>query len=430
MFVLTHSGSEAMADGAFDLAREARERAWSTPLEEFQVADIEHFVTDTHWPWFERLRAEDPVHWCPQSEFGPYWSITKHRDIVAVDGDSGVFSSSSELGGVAIVDNVETNDTSSFISLDPPRHEAQRKVVTPMFSTESMATLGPLIRERAARILDELPVGETFDFVDRVSVELTSQMLATLFDFPFEHRRMLPRASDLLLATPGPDAIVQTEEERMGEMFATFGQFKMLWDERKGSARRDDLISMLANDAATTGEDPFKYMGNVVLLVVAGSDTTRHSISGAALAFHRNPDAYDRLRADPALLESAVPEIIRWQTPVAHMRRTALADREVGGKTIRKGDKVVMWYVSGNRDEEVIPDADAFVIDRARPRQHLSFGFGIHRCVGNRLAEMQLRVIWEEILQRFPRIEVMAEPTRVYSSFVKGYEYLPVRIPA
>ena len=384
-----------MADGAVDVAGEARERAWSTPLEEFQVADIEHFVTDTHWPWFERLRAEDPVHWCAASEFGPYWSVTKHRDIVAVDGNHEVFSSNSELGGIAINDTPEPNDQSSFIGLDPPRHEDQRKVVAPMFSSDSMARIAPLIRERAIKILDELPVGEPFDFVDRVSVELTSQMLATLFDFPFEHRRMLPRASDLLLTTPGPDAIVQTEEQKMGEMFATFGQLKILWDERKGAAPRDDLISMLANAEATTGDDPFKYMGNVILLVVAGSDTTRHSISGAALAFHRNPDAYQRLRANPALLESAVPEIIRWQTPVAHMRRTALADYELGGKTIRKGDKVVMWYVSGNRDAEVIDDADAFVIDRARPRQHLSFGFGVHRCVGNRLAEMQLRIVWE-----------------------------------
>ncbi|MGH7025272.1 MAG: cytochrome P450 [Caulobacteraceae bacterium] len=419
-----------MADGAIDLRNAARERAWSTPLEEFQLADIDHFITDTHWPWFERLRAEDPVHWCAESEFGAYWSLTKHRDIVAADGDCQRFSSSSELGGIAINDAVESHDTTSFIGLDPPRHEAQRRVVAPMFSSEAMRRLGPLIRERAAKILDELPVGGTFDFVDRVSVELTSQMLATLFDFPFEHRRMLPRASDLLLTTPGPGAIVETEEQRMGEMFATFAQLKALWDDRRGADKRDDLLSMLANDEATGGDDPFKYMGNVILLVVAGSDTTRHSISGAALAFHQNPDTYDRLRADPSLLESAVPEIIRWQTPVAHMRRTALAECEIGGKTIRKGDKVVMWYVSGNRDEEAIENADSFVIDRARPRQHLSFGFGVHRCLGNRLAEMQLRIVWEEMLKRFKRIEIVGEIGRLRSNFVKGYVSMPVRIEA
>ena len=417
-----------MADGAFDLAREARERAWSTPLEEFQVADIEHFVTDTHWPWFERLRAEDPVHWCPQSEFGPYWSITKHRDIVAVDGDSGVFSSSSELGGVAIVDNVETNDTSSFISLDPPRHEAQRKVVTPMFSTESMATLGPLIRERAARILDELPVGETFDFVDRVSVELTSQMLATLFDFPFEHRRRLPQFSDYLLS---PRAEEAESRRQQSEMFMTLNMFVPLWSARRGGDRRDDLISLLANDPATDGGDnPQNYMSNIILLIVAGSDTTRHSITGGLLALHQHPGEYAKLRANPALLESAVPEIIRWQSPVAYMRRTALTDLEIGGKTIRKGEKIAMWYVSGNRDERAIEQANRFIIDRARPRAHAAFGFGIHRCLGQRLAEMQLRVVWEEILRRFPVIEVVGEPTRLHSNFVKGYSHLPVRIPA
>ena len=418
-----------MADGTIGLARDARERAYATPLEDFQVADIEHFVTDTHWPWFERLRAEDPVHWCPQSEFGPYWSVTRHHDIITVDGAHEVFSSSSELGGISIADTPEPNDQSSFIGLDPPRHDAQRKVVAPMFSSQSMVNIAPLIRERAAKILDELPVGETFDFVDRVSVELTSQMLATLFDFPFEHRRMLPRASDLLLTTAAPGGLVETEEQRLNEMFPIFGQFADLWNARKGGDGRD-LVSLLANAEATTSEDPYKYMGNIVLLVVAGSDTTRHSISGALCAFNQFPDAYDRLRANPALLESAVPEIIRWQTPVAHMRRTAMADYELAGKTIRKGDKVVMWYVSGNRDGDAIERPEEFIIDRARPRQHVSFGFGVHRCLGNRLAEMQLRIVWEEILKRFERIEIVGEPGRLRSNFVKGYVSMPVRISA
>jgi cytochrome P450 len=417
-----------MADGAQGLA--AREQAYSTPLEAFHVADVELFATDTWGPWFERLRAEDPVHFTPESEFGPYWSVARHRDIIAVDGDHVTFSSSSELGGISILNGEQDHDTASFIELDPPRHEAQRKVVSPLFTSDAIAGFAPLIRERAAKILDELPIGETFDFVDKVSIELTSQMLATLFDFPFEHRRMLPRASDLLLTVPGPGQIVETEEQKMGEMFGTFAQFKALWDERRGGTRKDDLISLLVNDEATTGDDPFKYMGNVVLMTVAGSDTTRHSISGAALAFHQNPDAYDRLRADPTLLETAVPEIIRWQTPVAHMRRTAMADKEVGGKAIRKGDKVVMWYVSGNRDESVIENADAFVIDRPRPRQHVAFGFGIHRCLGNRLAEMQLRTVWEEMLKRFRRIELIGEPTRLKSNFIRGFTAMPVRIEA
>jgi cytochrome P450 len=417
-----------MADGSHQTLSDARERAYSTPLKDFHVADLDHFTSDTHWPWFERLRAEDPVHYCADSEFGPYWSVTRFEDIIAVDSNHGAFSSDSERGGIAINDAFEPRARASFISQDPPTHDAQRRVVTPMFSSPSMMNLEPLIRERAAKILDELPIGETFDFVDKVSIELTSQMLATLFDFPFEDRRLLPRASDLILTTPGPGGVVETEEQRQLELFATLTRFVALWDARKNAPPADDLISMLAHDPATARTDPYDYMGNLVLLIVAGSDTTRHSITGGLIALNQNPDQYARLRADPSLLGSAVPEIIRWQSPVAHMRRTATTDVELAGKTIKAGDKVVMWYVSGNRDETAIEEANTFIIDRPRPRHHVSFGFGVHRCVGNRLAEMQLRVVWEEMLKRFEMIEVVGEPRRLKSNFVKGYEALPVRI--
>jgi len=421
-----------MADDASAIARDARERAYSTPLEDFHVADVSHFTSDTQWPWFERLRREDPVHYCPESEYGAYWSVTRFHDIVAVDSNHQVFSSDSSLGGIMIADAVEPSADSSFIALDPPDHDAQRRVVSPTFSSAGMAAMEPLIRSRAAAILDELPVGETFDFVDKVSIELTSQMLATLFDYPFDQRRNLPKISDMALSGP-PQADMTAEQlaERQQAFMPLVMPFMALWDARKDGPPANDLISLLSHDPVTRKDDrPEGYFGNIMLLTVAGSDTTRHSITGALMAFQDYPDAYDRLRADPALLESAVPEIVRWQSPVAHMRRTATCDFELGGKTIRKGDRVVMWYVSGNRDEEVIPDADRFIIDRERPRQHVAFGFGIHRCVGNRLAEMQLRVVWEEILKRFKRIDVVGEPRRLKSNFVKGYEALPVRIVA
>jgi cytochrome P450 len=425
-----------MADTGMTLAEEARAKAYATPLQDFQVHAIDHFTSDTLWPWFERLRAEDPVHYTAQSEYGPYWSITRFADIVACESDVARFSSSQKYGGITLFEPPEGSDPAqrseeraNFIALDPPRHDAQRKVVSPLFSTPSLLELEPLIRERAAKILDELPIGEEFDFVDRVAVELTSQMLATLFDFPFEQRRLLPRFSDLLLS--GPADTEEENQRRQAEMFMTLNAFIPLWNERRGDGHRNDLLSLLANDPATDGGNtPENYMSNIILLIVAGSDTTRHSITGGLLALDQHPAEYAKLRANPSLLESAVPEIIRWQSPVAYMRRTALSDVEIGGKTIKKGEKIAMWYVSGNRDETALDRPNEFIIDRERPRQHAAFGFGIHRCLGQRLAEMQLRVVWEEMLRRFPVIEVVGEPTRLTSSFVKGYTRLPVRIPA
>ena len=419
-----------MADGAMKLADEARLRAETLPLEEFNPGDPDLFRSNTFWPYFARLRREEPVHWCRESEFGPYWSVTRYADIMAVDTNHQVFSSEAALGGITIRDARPDLRRPSFIAMDPPKHDVQRKTVSPIVSPSNLQTMEPIIRERAAKILDELPIGETFDWVDRVSIELTTQMLATLFDFPFEERRRLTRWSDIATTLPGPGGLVDTEEERQAELMECLAYFTRLWNERVNAPPRGDLVSMMAHGEATKDMTPEAYLGNIILLIVGGNDTTRNSISGGLLALNQNPAEYDKLRADPGLIVSMVPEIIRWQTPLAHMRRTATQDIEIGGKTIRKGDKVVMWYVSGNRDEAAIAEPERFIIDRERPRQHLSFGFGIHRCVGNRLAEMQLRVVWEEVLKRFPKIEVMEEPRRVRSSFVKGYEEMLVRIPA
>ena len=419
-----------MADGAMKLADEARVRAESLPLEEFNPGDPDLFRTNTFWPYFARLRREEPVHWCRDSEFGPYWSVTRYADIMAVDTNHQVFSSDAALGGITIRDARPDLRRPSFIAMDPPKHDVQRKTVSPIVSPANLQTMEPIIRERAARILDELPIGETFDWVDRVSIELTTQMLATLFDFPFEERRKLTRWSDIATALPMKGGLVETEDERQAELMECLAYFTRLWNERVNAPPRGDLVSMMAHGEATKNMTPEEYLGNIILLIVGGNDTTRNSITGGLLALNQNPAEYDKLRTNPELIISMVPEIIRWQTPLAHMRRTATEDIELAGKTIRKGDKVVMWYVSGNRDEAAISEPERFIIDRERPRQHLSFGFGIHRCVGNRLAEMQLRIVWEEVLKRFPRIEVMEEPKRVRSSFVKGYEQMLVRIPA
>jgi cytochrome P450 len=292
-----------------------------------------------------------------------------------------------------------------------------------------LAAMASEIRERAAAILDDLPIGEEFDWVDLVSKELTAMTLATLFDAPQEDRRKITYWSDVVTTVPMPGALVETFEQKM-EIFGEYNAyFANLWNKKVNAAPGHDLISMLAHHPATRHMEAREYFGNIVLLTVGGNDTTRNTISGSVLALNQNPDQYAKLRANPSLIPSMVSETIRWQTPLAHMRRTAVEDIDFQGKKIRAGDKVVMWYVSGNRDDEVIERPNDYIIDRERPRTHISFGFGIHRCVGNRLAELQLTIIWEEIMKRFPEIIVTQEPKRTYSTFVRGYESMMTRIP-
>ena len=412
-----------MADDAiFDAARA---EAYSTPLDKIDVSVNSRFETNTFWPFFERLRREDPVHFTAESEYGPYWSATTFNDIMTVETNHADFSSE---GSISIFDR-QSDDfvTPMFIAMDPPKHDAQRKTIAPIVSSDSLTNMAPLIRERAGKILDELPIGEPFDWVDRVSVELTTQMLATLFDFPFEERRKLTYWSDLA-TTDTSDTM--TMDEVKAEMMACAFYFKNLWDQRAALPPANDLISLLAHGEATKDMPLMEFLGNIMLLIVGGNDTTRNTITGGLIALTQNPDQLAKVRANPALFDSMIPEMIRWQTPVAHMRRTAKADFELGGKTIKAGEKIVMWYVSGNRDETVIENPEAFIVDRERPRQHVAFGFGIHRCVGMRLAEMQMRIVWEEILKRFPTIEIVEEPVRLKSCFLRAYRKMMVRIPA
>jgi cytochrome P450/predicted MFS family arabinose efflux permease len=401
-------------------------------LEDIDVSELELWRTNSYWPYFARLRREDPVHYCRSSQFGPYWSVTRFDDIMAVETNHEVFSSDVRRGGISIYDEGSGDAPAlpMFIAMDPPKHDHQRKVVSPIVAPANLARMEDLIRSRAAKILDELPIGETFDWVEKVSIELTTQMLATLFDFPFEDRRLLTYWSNVATTFPAPGALVETETEQTAVLMECLEYFVQLWNERVNAAPEFNLISMLAHGEATRDMTPMEYLGNIILLIVGGNDTTRNTITGSILALNRFPDQYQKLREHPELIPSMVSETIRWQTPLAHMRRTATRDTELGGKRIAKGDKVIMWYVSGNRDETVIERPDEYVIDRERARHHISFGFGIHRCMGNRLAEMQLRIVWEEILKRYPRIEVVDEPVYVASPFTKGYVSLKVWIPA
>lgn len=403
--------------------------ASEVPLDEINPVWNRLFAENRSLEYFERLRREDPVHFNESEIAGRYWSLTNYEDIKAVDTDHHNFSSEHGITIGFPVDQPLPEgalDIKLFIAMDPPKHDVQRRTVSPVVSTRNLAGMEALIRERTGKVLDSLPVGETFNWVDKVSIELTTQMLATLFDFPFEERSKLTRWSDVATAVPGA-GVVETEEQRREELIECLMYFTNIWEQRKVNPT-GDFVSMLAHGEETKDMEPLEFLGNLILLIVGGNDTTRNSMSGGVLALNQYPAEYDKLRADHSLIPNMVAEIIRWQTPLAYMRRTANSDCEIRGKQIKAGDQILMWYLSGNRDESVFERGEELIIDRENARNHLSFGFGIHRCMGNRVAELQLRVLWEEIMKRFDNVEVVGEPTRTFSSFVRGYTDLPVRV--
>ena len=416
-----------------DLYAEAVERIRSAPIAELNPADPAVFAAGAELEMFKRLRAESPVHRAesPEEEIGAYWSATRWDDIMAIDTDHANWSSEP---GITLFEPDDDFTLPMFIAMDPPKHDAQRKTVSPIVAGPNLHAMEPLIRERAGKILDDLPIGQPIDWVDKVSIELTAMTLANLFDIPQEDRRKLTRWSDV--ATAGPESGLfddpeTAEEQRKMELFGCADYFLNVWNERVNAPPKADLISMLAHGESTRDMDRMEYLGNLVLLIVGGNDTTRNTITGSILALNQNPSEYERLKADPArLIAPMVSETIRWQTPLAYMARRATRDVEMDRRTIKQGEKIAMWYVSGNRDEAHFERPDDYWIERPHARNHLSFGFGIHRCVGNRLAELQLKIIWEEILKRFSHVEVVGEPERVFSSFVRGYSKLPVVLHA
>lgn len=400
--------------------------ASSLDLATLDLVDGEVWRQNKMWDRFERLRKEDPVHYTPDSFVGPYWSVTTYEDIMAVDTDHKRFSSSWEHGGITLGEPLEDFELPMFIAMDEPRHSEQRKTVQPAVAPNMLKEYEPLIRSRTQGLLDSLPVNEPFDWVDRVSIELTTMMLATLFDFPFENRRQLTRWSDVVTNMNNPDICPGGEEQWKREMLECLTTFMGIYQERRAIPQKNDLISLLAHGEKTSDLAPMELLGNVILLIVGGNDTTRNTMTASVYALNKFPEQFKKLKANHSLIPNMVSETIRWQTPLAFMRRTALEDVQIRDKVIKKGEQIAMWYISGNRDESFWDKPNDYIIDRENARRHLSFGFGIHRCVGNRLGELQLQILWQELLERFEHIEVLDEPSFTSGAFVHGYTWMPV----
>ena len=394
----------------------------------FDVSDIALYVNDTWREPFARLRAEMPVSWCPESPYGGYWSVVTHATVSAVELDPVTYSSSWENGNIVIGDPPPETNLQNFIASDPPVHTEQRKVIAPAFAPSQMSVREKQVQARCKALLDALPVGETFDWVDRLSVPLTIGMLCILFDLPLEEADDLKRWSDWASNVNPENNNDEYRAQFMMQMMQMLARFDRLYDDKRALPPSDDLISRMVHSEAMGKQSPMERLSNLALLIVGGNDTTRNSMSGLVEALNLYPEELDKLHGDAGLIPNAAQEIVRWQSPVTHMRRTATRDAELFGQHIAKGEKVVMWYISANRDESVFPDAERFDVARANARRHLGFGHGIHRCVGARLAEIQLATLIGEIVARDWRIVPQAAPERLPSPFLHGFVHYPVKI--
>ena len=404
----------------------------ASPIAPIDVSEAALYAEDRWQAPFRTLRAEAPIQYVPDSKFGPYWSVSTYKPIVQIEALPKIFSSSYEYGGITVaffVDKLIEGEfrMPMFIAMDPPQHTGQRRTIAPAFGPSEVAAMREEVRQRTAEVLDSLPIGEPFDWVEKVSIELTTGMLARLFDFPWEERHNLTRWSDTLgdvelLHEPGG------MDKRNADAYEMGAAFTQLWQSKIGQEGGSDLISIMLRSDAMKEMSEAEFIGNMILLIVGGNDTTRNSMSGFVYGLNQFPEQRAKLEADPALIPNAVSELIRWQTPLAHMRRTVLEDTEVDGVHMKKGDKVVLWYLSANRDESVFEDGDSINVERENARRHLSFGYGIHRCVGARVAELQLTTLLEEMGKRRLRANVLAEPDRVAASFVHGYKSLQVEL--
>ena len=418
------SGCAGKRHGHADLATDRSARI--EPLRSLDVSDPELFRTGRHWDLLARLRREAPVHYTETSPYGPYWSVTRHEDIAYVEKHHEVYSSQ----GNVIIGDVppEFDCTRAFATFDPPEHTRDRKPVVPCVSPPRLTELEAGTRATIAAILDGLPRNQVFDWGRRVSYEMTTRMAAVLFDFPESEREQLNFWYQVLVTTPAPDGLVTSWEARDAVLAEYRERLLGMWNERTAKSGAD-IISALAQDPGTARmiEDPMWLVGTVSLIAGA-NEAAQAALSGCIVAFDQYPAQWDKLRDEPALIANAVDEIVRWQSPITHMRRTATEDTVLGSANIRAGDRVVLWYCSANRDEGLFDDGNSLRIDRHNARRHLAYGFGIHRCLGHHVAKLQLRLLLEEMLARFERVEIVGQAERLASNFSSNYRKVPVRL--
>lgn len=406
--------------------------SWDDPLD---ITRADLWAEDRWQEPMRDLRAQGPIIRNESSKFGPHWSVMHYKPIQHIEALPKIFSSSWEYGGIT-VERDDINDARDhnmplpmFIAMDPPKHTAQRRTVAPAFGPAEVERMRADAVTRTSAVLDTLPIGTPFDWVKSLSVELTSQMLAILFDFPWEERDKLNQWSDLA----GDIEIGATSEGRLrraSESAGLVGAFMQIWNEKAQDPSGPDLISIMLRSDAMSHMEPNEFLANLILLIVGGNDTTRNSMSAYAWGLHQYPDQRAILEQNhlPELAVNAMHEIIRWQTPLSHMRRTATEDTELFGQQIKKHDRLALWYTSANRDESIFADGEHIRVERENARRHLSFGYGIHRCVGARVAEMQLIALISEMQRRRLRVSVIETPKIVPACFVHGYRQMTVEL--
>jgi cytochrome P450 len=411
------------------------------PLDDIDLTDLDRF-TDELAPWrmFHTLRHRDPVHWQPEAAPNSgFWALTRHRDIVRVDRDPETFTSA-RFVNLEELDDDQIAKRASILELDGVRHRALRGLLQRQFGHGVISRYADFLRGLTARTLDAaLPLG-SFDFVTHVAADFPINVLARLLDVPPEDNHRLIAWGNRLIGNTDPDyadvLLDSPDSERYRDLpfrspaaTEVFAYGRELARQRRGGSG-DDLVSRLVNETPRdgvplSGQDFDNYF---LLLVVAGNETTRHAISHTMLALLRHPDQLELLRREPARITTAVEEFLRWATPVHHFRRSATRDVELGGRHIKEGDKVVMWFGSGNRDEEVFPDPYRFDVTRS-PNDHVTFGkTSAHLCLGNLLARTEIRIMFEELIPRLADIRLGGPVRRVRSNFVNGIKELPVTV--